>query len=184
MGEPFRFFTPEEYLEFERAAERRHEYVGGYVYERADCIARHVLIAGNLTGLLWIHLKGGPCLVMNSQTRLHAAVDLFYYPDLMVQCAPIDLQADYIDQPRYVVEVASPSTRRIDRAEKAEAYWRVPSIEAYLIVAQDAPQVVVLRRGADDWETEILTRPEDILRLDGIGFRCTLADIYAETGVL
>jgi Uma2 family endonuclease len=37
-------------------------------------------------------------------------------------------------EPCIVVEVTSPSTARIDRGEKLEAYRRIPALRAYLIV--------------------------------------------------
>jgi Uma2 family endonuclease len=80
-----------------------------------------------------------------------------------------------------VIEVASPSTRRVDQGEKAAAYWLLPSIEAYVLVEQDVLSVRVLRRGAEGWEPEVLTRPDDRLRLDGLDFSVTLAAIYART---
>jgi Uma2 family endonuclease len=181
MSEPLLILTPEEYLEIERSAEVRHEYVDGQVYALAGARAIHQVIAGNLYGLLWQHLEAGPCRVLASEMKLRAAADCFYYPDLMVQCEAIDPDSEYLERPRYVVEVSSPSTQRIDCGEKADAYWRVPSIEAYVMIAQSAMQVVVLRRAATQWETEILTRPEDTVRLDGIGFACSLAAIYAHT---
>jgi Uma2 family endonuclease len=183
MSETLRVLTPEEYLEMERAAEVRHEYVGGQVHALAGSRYAHNVIAMNLGSRLHQHLEGTPCRVVGSDMKLRAAADRFYYPDLMVNCESVEAESEYVDHPRYVVEVSSPSTQRIDRGEKADAYWRVPSIEAYVMVAQSAMQVVVLRRGVEDWETEILTRPEDGLRLDGIAFRCTLADIYADADV-
>jgi Uma2 family endonuclease len=181
-----RAVSPEAYLEAERAADVRHEYVRGQVYALAGTRNAHTVIAVNLTVRLGLQRQGRPCQVFASATKLRAAVDRCYYPDLMVYCGPFDLQLDYLEHPRYVFEVTSPSSQRIDCNEKSEACRRAPSIEAYVIVAQDAMQVVVHRRAADaeaDWETEILSRPEDRLRLDGIGFECDLAAIYARAGL-
>jgi Uma2 family endonuclease len=106
---------------------------------------------------------------------------VFYYPDLMVHCEPFDPAAHYVEAPRYIVEVTSPTTQRTDRVEKAASYLMVPSVEAYLIVEQDVMRIVVLRRVDDAWEAQILTRPDDVLRLDGIGFTAPLAAVYANT---
>ena len=184
MSETVRALTPEEYLEAEEAAEVRHEYVRGEVLALAGGRYQHCVIAVRLTSLLSQHLDGTPCQVLNSDMKLRAAVDRFYYPDLMIHCESEEPDCLYVERPRYVFEVSSPSTRRIDLGEKADAYWRVSSIEAYVMVSQSEPRVVVQRRGAEDWETEILTQPDDVLRLDGIGFHCTLAAIYANSGLL
>jgi Uma2 family endonuclease len=192
MIDPIIEMTPEEYLEFERASAVRHEYVRGEVHLLAGARNVHTVIVQNASGLLLTHLAGSPCQLFGSDTKLRTeAGHVYYYPDLMVQCEPFDLQLDYIEQPRYVIEVSSPSTRRIDRGEKADVYWRVPSIEAYVMIAQDMLRVLVLRRpaGADatratDWETTLLTGPESELLLEGIEFACPLADVYARTGLV
>jgi Uma2 family endonuclease len=183
MSELLRVLSPEAYLAAERTADVRHEYVACQVYALAGARAVHNVIVFNLSGLLWQRLQGSPCRGFGSSTKLRAAADRFYYPDLMIQCDPFGLQLEYMESPRYVAEVTSPSTRRTDVTEKSEAYRRVPSIEAYVIVAQDVMQVLAHRRAAEDWATEILGRPEDCLRLDGIGFEGDLAAIYAGTGL-
>ena len=72
--------------------------------------------------------------------ELRAAEDTIYYPDVMVTCEPEEdpLVENY---PCLVVEVASPSTESIDRREKMLAYRKIPTLQAYLIVAQDERRV-------------------------------------------
>ncbi|MBI2301233.1 MAG: Uma2 family endonuclease [Armatimonadetes bacterium] len=186
MSEPSRveaLLTPEAYLAWEESADVKHEYVGGHVYALAGASPAHIRIVANLTGLLWQHLAGHPCEVMGNDLKVRPAEDVIYYPDLTVVCDP-DPQQDFTDRPRVIIEVSSPSTRRIDEAEKADAYWRLPSVEAYILVAQDVLWVRVLRRGPDGWETESLTRPDDLLRLDSLGFAAPLSAVYDRTGVL
>jgi Uma2 family endonuclease len=45
--------TPEEYLEAERHAEVRHEYVDGHVYALAGGRNIHNLLVMDLAGMLW-----------------------------------------------------------------------------------------------------------------------------------
>jgi Uma2 family endonuclease len=183
--------TPEQYLAFERAAQERHEYVAGHVHLLAGARATHMRVNQNLALLLINHLQGHPCEVFASEMKLRPTPDRFYYPDLLVCCQDVDGDADVVTDARYIVEVSSPSTQRTDLHEKADAYWQVPSLEAYILVVQGAVQVVVMRRaggasheGRPDWTTEILTQPEDMLRLEGIGFTASLADVYARTGLI
>ena len=69
-----------------------------------------------------------------SAMRLEAAEDRYYYPDVLVVCTPIADLDVVVRNPCVVVEVTSPSTRRIDRGEKLDAYRRIPALRAYLIV--------------------------------------------------
>ena len=45
---PQKFYTPEEYLTFERADASKHEYLNGEILATARVSARHVLIVTNL----------------------------------------------------------------------------------------------------------------------------------------
>jgi Uma2 family endonuclease len=72
-------------------------------------------------------------------------------------------------QPVLIVEVLSPSTERIDRYEKLLAYRQVPSLQEYVLIAQERMLVEIHRRGTDEeWEHEILTEPEDELALKSV----------------
>ncbi|CAA6824085.1 MAG: Uma2 family endonuclease [uncultured Thiotrichaceae bacterium] len=62
--------SPEEYLEGERSAELRHEYVLGEVYAMAGAGERHNRIAGNVFFQLRARARGGSCGVFMSDMKL------------------------------------------------------------------------------------------------------------------
>lgn len=69
-----------------------------------------------------------------SDMRLEAAEDKYYYPDVAVICTPM-AELDIVARgPCVVIEVTSPSTARIDRGEKLDAYRRLPALRTYLTV--------------------------------------------------
>ena len=84
------FLTPAEYLEQERRAERKSEYLQGEVFAMAGASRRHGLIVTNLTAELRQQLKGKPCEVYSSDLRLRVtAAGLYTYPDVMVVCGDV-----------------------------------------------------------------------------------------------
>ena len=96
--------------------------------------ARHSLIAGTIFTRFFTAADAGSCRVFMSDMRLEAAGDKYYYPDITVVCTPM-AELDIVARgPCVVVEVTSPSTARIDRGEKLDAYRRIPTLRAYLIV--------------------------------------------------
>ncbi len=125
----------------EETASVRHEYVGGMVYAQAGATREHVLIAGNIFAGLWNASRGGMCRVYQNDMKLRVADDVFYYPDVMVVCQPPGESRVFETSPCLIVEVASPSTESIDRREKMLAYRKIPTLRAYLIVAQDERRV-------------------------------------------
>src|SRR5712691_1137842 len=82
-----------------------------------------------------------------------------------------------VPNPVIVVEVLSPSTRRIDATAKLAGYFRVPSVAHYLIVDPTKPMVVHHARGTQDTiVTRIVT--EGSIGLDPPGMELTVSDIY------
>ena len=130
----------EDYLDMEKTATVRHEYVAGEIYAMVGVSRRHSRIAGNVFRRLANAAAGGPCRVHQSDVKLRID-DVFYYPDVMVACGPEPEDPYYEDEPCLVVEVVSPSTETTDRREKLAAYKRIPGLKAYLIVDQDRARV-------------------------------------------
>lgn len=136
----------------EETAMVRHEYVGGVIYAMVSATKRHNSIIGNIFAHLWSVARGGPCRVYSSDVKLRAAEDTIYYPDIMVACGPEGDDPLIEDAPCLVVEVTSPSTESIDRREKMLAYRRMPSLQAYLIAAQESRRVErYWRDAAGEW---------------------------------
>ena len=126
--------TVEEYFDFEEHSQIKHEYVAGEVYVMSGATARHNLIGMTIGMRLFEAAGDGPCYVFMNDMRLEAANDRYYYPDVAVVCTPI-AELDIVARgPCVVVEVTSTSTARIDRSEKLDAYRRIPTLRAYLIV--------------------------------------------------
>src|SRR5262249_10897872 len=70
-------------------------------------------------------------------------------PDALVYCGPkLPRSAIEVPSPVILVEVASPSTRKVDAALKLKGYFSLPSVHHYLIVDPDGPPVIHHRRQA------------------------------------
>jgi Uma2 family endonuclease len=148
---PHGLLTVEEYLAMEATASVRHEYVGGMVYAMVGTTKRHNRIVGNVYARLLAAARAGSCRVYMEAVKLRVE-DVIYYPDVMVACGAEDDDQLIENAPCLVVEVASPSTESIDRREKMLVYRSIPTLRAYLIVAQDDRRVERYWRGEDgEW---------------------------------
>ena len=135
--------SPAEYLVFEERSPVKHEYVDGYVYAMVGATDRHNLIAQNLLIALRSTRPTG-CQVFISDMKLKVrllADEYFYYPDVLMSCEATDRDPLFREQPVLLIEVASPSTARIDRGEKLNNYRQLPSLREYVIAEQDRRQV-------------------------------------------
>lgn len=138
---PHPLISVEEYLALEEESDVRHEYVGGAIHAPVGATRRHNRIAENIyASYLLAASRGDPCRVYVESVKLRAG-DAIYYPDVMVACGPENDDPLVEDAPSVVVEVASPGTESIGRREKMLAYRRIPTVEVYLIAAQDERRV-------------------------------------------
>lgn len=135
----------EEYLELERSATVKHEYVGGEIHAMVGASRRHNRISGNIFRRLADMAEGGPCRVYISDMKLQIG-EVFYYPDVMVACGEAPENEYLEDEPCMVVEVTSPGTETVDRREKLANYQGISSLRAYVIVAQDQRRITHYQR--------------------------------------
>ncbi len=177
-----RLLTADEYLESEETAAVRHEYVAGVLYAMGGCSTAHNLIALNLVTAFHALLRGGTCQAYMSDIKLRLKAgqgDIFYYPDIMVACGQQGTSEVYLEHPKLIIEVLSPSTERIDRREKALYYREITTLEEYILVAQDRPLLEIQRR-ADDWLPIAITSLYAIVEFRSIGLNMPLQQIYED----
>ena len=178
------YFQPisvREYLEGERNAKRKHEYLEGFVYAMAGASNLHNRIATNATVLLGFQLRGRPCQVFNSDTKIRvqpAHGTRFYYPDASVVCQPNPKDDVFHDSPVVIIEVVSESTRRTDEYEKREAYFSIESLCVYILVEQSAAIALVYRRSNCGFVSESFTGLDAVIPLPEIECELQLNELY------
>ena len=170
-----------DYLDWEEAAESRHEYVGGMVYDMAGGTNTHHEIASNVLVSLGAQLRGKPCRAYNPDTKLRIQYPThtrFYYPDTMIICDRSPGSAHFQDNPAVIVEVISPSTRRTDESEKRDAYFTINALRVYVLLEQEKAGAVVWRRGDQGFGREVHEGLEAVIALPEIEARLPLAEAY------
>jgi Uma2 family endonuclease len=174
------YITEQDYLEGEKIADVRHEYVDGVVYAMAGTSRRHNRIAFNIAFNLRLASRDKPCDIHLSDVKAKAQRSkAYYYPDVIVSCEQDEADEYYLEKPCLIVEVTSKSTEWKDFTEKLIAYQRLSSLQAYLIVAQDQPQVTMFYRDAEGaWDVARFDSLEQTITLPCPEATLTLADIY------
>lgn len=177
------FYTPEQYLELERDAETKSEYLSGQIFAMAGASPRHNAIAFNIAAGLGGQFRGRPCRGYGSDQRVTVLeTGLRTYPDVSAVCRepefdPLDENA--LINPTVLIEVLSPRTEAYDRGEKFAHFRRLPSLREYVLVAQDKMRVEHFVRQDDGrWLLAELNDPDEVLTLDSVGCRLPLAEIY------
>jgi Uma2 family endonuclease len=176
-------YTPEEYLEFERNSEIRHEFIDGEIYEMAGANQRHNRISTNIIRLLDHRLLERDCNVYGSDMRLDiSAIDKYTYPDVVAVCGEeifANEMEDTLANPMLIVEVLSKSTEAYDRGAKFEHYQIIESFQEYVLIAQEPFRVEqFVRKDKNVWTYFEFRKPDDVVKLNLIDCDLVLRDIY------
>lgn len=173
------YLSEQDYLAQEQGAEERHEYVDGQQYLMAGTSKRHNRIARNFITQLAVAAQTQGCEVYFSDIKVRAEqYKSYYYPDVVVGCENDETNDYYLEKPCLIVEVTSDSTLRKDYLEKAVAYQSIPTLQAYLIVAQDKPLVDRLMRTERGWWLSQFTALSDEISLPCLNTVLSVEQVY------
>ncbi len=178
------YVTRQEYLEQERRAETKSEYHDGVIVAMSGASNSHDRIVVNTLGELYNQLRGTPCEARSSDTRVYVpAYNRYFYPDVLVSCPDAqfeDEDEDTLLNPILIFEALSDSTERTDRRLKADCYRTLPSLAAYVLIAQDEPRVEIFTPQPDGaWHVQVISGLDGIVDLPVIACRLRLRDMYA-----
>lgn len=171
----------DEYFELEENnPDTRYEYLDGYVYMMAGGSANHATISGNIYAILRGLLRGGPCRVYNSDMKVFVSEKHYFHPDVTITCDPRDRgSANFIQSPRLVIEVLSPSTEAYDRGRKLQCYLACQSIGEYLLVDTRSMRIEVYRKERKKWIYEAF-EADDEVELATLDVHFSVADAYED----
>ncbi len=173
--------TVEEYLAWEETNFEKHEYIDGEVRCMAGAKGKHNRIMMNIAVSVGRQLDDSECFLLSSEMRVKAAETRYVYPDMSAVCGEEEYARDNemeLVNPVLVIEVTSPSTIDIDRGEKMDLYFEIPSIQAYLIIDQHRVCAELSIRSESGWRTTLFETLDDAVPLDVLHCKLPLAQVY------
>jgi Uma2 family endonuclease len=178
----YSLMSVEEYLQLDRnSVDKRYEYIDGYVTMMSGGTLDHATIGANVISILRGLLRGSSCRVFTSDARVRLSEERYVYPDATVSCAKEDRgQSDIVQQPRFIVEVLSPSTEGYDRGQKFAYYRDCPTIQEYLVIDAQRPMVEIYRREKHGFWLLRAFHLEEHVDLNSLGVRFPVAAIYED----
>lgn len=176
-------YTPQQYLQLERQAEFRSEYMNGEIIAVAGASRQHNRITLNIGSALTGLLQATPCEPFTTDMRVRISPARYTYPDAVVACGELEFEDTGLDtliNPVVIIEVLSPTTETDDRGWKFAHCRRSKTLVDYVLVSQDRPFIEhYTRRDQDLWTLRELDGLSDVLRLPSIGCELPLSQIYA-----
>lgn len=178
-----KYYSPEEYLALEEAAEYKSEYIDGEIFPMAGGTTNHNQVAGNFYAELTFAFKKLDYRVFINDVRLWIPERRLYtYPDVMVIAGEpeyVDERTDIITNPKIIVEVLSKSTQGYDRSDKFEAYRTIPTFEEYLLFDQTKIYIEQYSKTANKrWSFREYDLEDQAITLTSVELEIALEDIY------
>jgi Uma2 family endonuclease len=175
--------TPEEYLQFERQSETKHEYFDGEIFAMAGASRRHCKISANLMRIIGNKLYKTKCSVYANDFRVKIKeTGLYTYPDLIVTCGKEILEdqvKDTLLNPLIIIEILSPSTEKYDRGKKFAHYRQIENLQNYVLISQEEPNIEVFQRQPNEqWLFSEKNGLENSIEIPAIDYLLPLVEVY------
>jgi Uma2 family endonuclease len=181
--EPETALTREEFLSWvEQQPCGRFERIDGIVVAMAPERLSHIRRKGSAWNALRRAIAAAglaSCEAIGDGATVQVE-DSDFEPDAVLRCGPrLPGDATRVADPVVLVEVLSPDSGTRDRVTKLRAYFKLPSVQHYLIVWPDEMRIVRHSRAADGGvATKVLASGE--IRLDPPGITLTVEEFYLD----
>jgi Uma2 family endonuclease len=158
----------------------RYELDHGVPVAMAPGTAQHIRAIMAAGSALSAAIKSArlPCEVFVDGLGVQVDDNSAYIPDVSLNCGErLPDDARFLTNPVAVIEVLSPSTKRMDKHIKLNGYFKVASIRHYVVVDVADRIVFHHRRGEDGLILTAILREGDLV-LDPPGITIAMADIF------
>lgn len=178
-----RYYTREEYLALEEAAEYKNEYYDGEIIPMAGGTTNHNRISLNFCRKFPLTLREEDYEAFIGDVRLWIAQYRCYvYPDVIViRGKPVyeGKGTTTITNPILIIEVKSNSTDNYDRRDKFRYYRSIPNFQEYLLVDQYSFHIEqFFKQGNGQWLLSEYEGESAVLSLKSLPLEISFQDIY------
>jgi Uma2 family endonuclease len=173
--------SPHNYLVLERKSDLKHEYCYNTIIEMAGASKIHNYITIHFLKFLLNYLSDSQNEIFGSDMRVYNPLnESYFYPDIVVTKGESEtIENDNLINPLLIVEVISPSTAVFDKTDKFIAYRSIKTLQEYVLVYTELPQIEIFRKTAsDEWINEIIHGVDKNIYLKSLDCTISLQDIF------
>lgn len=177
-------YSVEEYQKMERRSAGKNEFFDGKILANSGSNRANNLIATNVTIAIGSRLQGQKCEIYVNDMRVKLGPKHICYPDVVIVSGVpsfTDNGFDTLVNPTVAFEIFSRNTSFQDKTEKLECYLALDSIREYLLIKEDEMRVEhYFKQNPKQWIYRIYDTREDIISIESINCKVSLAEIYAQ----
>ena len=160
------------------------ELIDGRVVTKPPATRWHNIIRANFVIAVGSRIQRSQCEIYAGDLQVQVGKASLFYPDLAVVCGEphfTDSHCSTLVNPTAVVEILSPASHSIDRTQRMEGFLGIPTIKECLLVNEDEMRIEhYARQQVKQWVYRIYNEREDIVVLESLGIRLSVAEVYAQ----
>jgi Uma2 family endonuclease len=172
-------------------AERRdvvkNELLEGKIISKAPANRAHNLISTNFAIALGSRIQRSMCELYANDMQVQLGKNSVCFPDIVVvsgEPAFTDSSQEVLKNPTVIIEIFSGGSHSSDRQQKLEGFLNVPQIKECLLVNENEMRVEhYARQNAKQWIYRIYNERDDVISLESIHCKLSLAEVYAQVKV-
>jgi Uma2 family endonuclease len=170
-----------EFLAWVQGREGRYELAQARVVTIPGEPRAHSVILRRLANALEKRLDADRWAVLTSDFGVQLGPGTVRYPDVVVDVAGGKLDDLVATAPLLIGEILSPSSATSDLGDKAAEYLQLPSLSAYLVLAQDEPKAWAWVRGSAGFSPgpQVIAGWDARVNMAPLAIDLPLAEIYA-----
>lgn len=113
--------------------------------------------------------------------------DSVLFPDIVVVAGEpdfADAEMAQLRNPAVLIEITATTSKAVGRAQKLENFLAIPNVKECVLVSEDEMRVEhYARQNAKQWIYRIYNERDDVISLDSISCKLSLAEVYAQVKV-
>lgn len=161
----------------------KYEFIDGSVIAKPAANRWHNLITTNFVVAIGSRVHRGTCEVYSNDMQVNFGKNSVCFPDVVVvsgEPAFTDDSSEVLQNPTVVIEISSMS-KSSSRTQKLEGFLAVPKIKECLLVNENEMRVEhYARQNAKQWIYRIYNERDDVINLDSINCKLSMAEVYAQ----
>jgi len=179
--------TADKFPANERAAPARQDLSNTRSAARQGSNRWHNLISTNAAVALGSRIQGNRAEIYVNGMCVQLRNNLLSYPNVVIvtgEPAFTDSNVDVLKNPTIVMEVFSSAVDSAEKSQKLESYLALESIkECFQIKADEMRVEHFSKQNPKQWIYRIYNEREDVISLESIGVKLSLAEIYAQVNI-
>jgi len=172
-----------EYAIPERRDVVKNEVLGGKIVAKASANRWHNLISTNFVVAIGGRIQRNTCELYANDMQVKIGDNSICFPDIVVvngEPSFNDSRSILLLNPTVLIDIFSGNSKSTDHAQKLEGFLAIPKIKEFLLVNEDEMRVEhYARQNAKQWIYRIYNERDDVITLESIGCKLSLAEAYA-----